>query len=91
LKAANIGPLSEDAKRLISGLQKSNDELRTILRHLEPAAKISGPQVKALLYNLNTTSANLAELSAEVKRRPSLLLWGNPPQPKATRTPRKRR
>jgi ABC-type transporter Mla subunit MlaD len=91
LKAANIGSLSEDARQLISGLQKSNDELRTILKHLEPATKISGPQIKALLDNLTTTSANLAQLSAEVKRRPSLLLWGSPPQPRATSSPRKRR
>ena len=91
LKAANVGPLSEDARELISGLEKSNEQLRAILRNLEPVTKISGPQVKALLDNLTTTSANLAQFSAEVKGRPSLLLWGSPPQPKATPTPRKRR
>ncbi|MGA9577726.1 MAG: hypothetical protein WBV90_08905, partial [Terrimicrobiaceae bacterium] len=91
LKAANVGPLSEDARELISGLEKSNEQLRAILRDLEPVTRISGPQVKALMDNLTTTSANLAQFSAEVKRRPSLLLWGSPPQPKATPTPRKRR
>ena len=91
LKAANVGPLSEDARRLIAGLEKSNAELRAILKNLEPATKISGPQVKVLMENLATTSANLAQFSAEVKRRPSLLLWGTPPQPKATPTPRKKR
>lgn len=89
LKSANVGPLSEDARRLIAGLEKSNAELRTILKDLEPA--ISGRQVKVLMDNLATTSANLAQFSAEVKRRPSLLLWGTPPQPKATPTPRKKR
>ena len=91
LKAANVGPLSEDARELISGLEKSNEQLRAILRDLKPVTKISGPQVKALMDNLTTTSANLAQFSAEVKRRPSLLLWGSPPQPKATPTPRKRK
>jgi ABC-type transporter Mla subunit MlaD len=91
LKSANVGPLSEDARRLIAGLEKSNAELRAILKNLEPATKISGPQVKVLMDNLATTSANLAQFSAEVKRRPSLLLWGTPPQPKATPTPRKKR
>jgi phospholipid/cholesterol/gamma-HCH transport system substrate-binding protein len=91
LKAANVGQLSEDARRLIAGLEKSNAELRAILKNLEPATKISGPQVKVLMDNLATTSANLAEFSVQVKRRPSLLLWGTPPQPKATPTPRKKR
>jgi phospholipid/cholesterol/gamma-HCH transport system substrate-binding protein len=91
LNAANIGELSSDARQLISGLEKSNGELRAILRDLEPVTKISGPQVKVLMNNLTITSANLAQLSAEVKRRPSLLLWGSPPQPKTTPTPRKRR
>jgi ABC-type transporter Mla subunit MlaD len=91
LKAANVGPLSEDARQLIAGLEKSNDELRTILRHLEPATRINAAQVKALLNNLTTTSANLVQFSAEIKQRPSLLLWGAPPQPKAAPTPRKQR
>jgi ABC-type transporter Mla subunit MlaD len=91
LNAANIGELSSDARQLISGLEKSNGELRAILRDLEAVTKISGPQVKVLMNNLTITSANLAQLSAEVKRRPSLLLWGSPPQPKTTPTPRKRR
>jgi ABC-type transporter Mla subunit MlaD len=91
LKAANLGPLSEDARQLITGLEKSNAGLQAILKNLEPAARISGPQIKVLMENLRTTSANLAQLSAEVKRRPSLLLWGTPPQPKASPTPGKKR
>jgi ABC-type transporter Mla subunit MlaD len=91
LNSANIGSLSDDARRLIVGLEKSNAELRAILKNLQPATKISGPQVRVLMDNLATTSANLAQFSAEVKRRPSLLLWGTPPQPKATPAPRKKR
>ena len=91
LDQANIATLSEDARKLIAGLEKSNGELRDVLKNLEPATRISGPKVRELLDNLTTTSANLAEFSAEVKRKPSLLLWGAPSQPKATPTPRKRR
>jgi ABC-type transporter Mla subunit MlaD len=91
LDQANISTLSEDARKLIAGLEKSNSELRGVLKNLEPATRISGPKVRELLDNLTTTSANLAEFSAEVKRKPSLLLWGAPPQPKASPIPRKRR
>jgi len=84
LKAANIGQLSEDSRRLIGGLEKSNTELRAILKNLEPVARSSGPEIKVLLENLAVTSANLAQFSGEVKRRPSLLLWGTPSQPKAS-------
>jgi ABC-type transporter Mla subunit MlaD len=91
LKAANIGSLSEDARRLISNLEESNSELRSILRHLDPITKITGPQLKTVMDNLRVTSANLAEFSAEVKRRPSLLLWGSPPAPKPVPTSRRRR
>jgi ABC-type transporter Mla subunit MlaD len=91
LKAANIGSLSEDARRLISNLEKSNSELQSVLRHLDPITKITGPQLKAVLDNLKVASANFAEFSAEVKRRPSLLLWGSPPEPKPVPTSRRRR
>ena len=91
LGQANIATLSEDARKLIVGLEKSNSELRGVLKNLEPATRISGPKVRELLDNLTTTSANLAEFSAEVKRKPSLLLWGAPPELKATPIPRKRR
>jgi ABC-type transporter Mla subunit MlaD len=91
LNQANIASLSKEGRELIAGLEKSNSELRVILKNLEPATRISGPKVKELLDNLTTASANLAQFSAEVKRRPSLLLWGTPPQPKEPPTPRKRR
>jgi ABC-type transporter Mla subunit MlaD len=91
LKAANVGPLSDDFRRLVEGLEKSNTQLQAMLKNLEPATKISGPQVRALLDNLTTASANFAQFSAEVKNRPSLLLWGTPPQPKPTPTSRRRR
>ena len=98
VKAANIGGVSEDARRLfeaarqmVDGLEKSNTQLRAVLRNLEPATKISGPQIRELVQNLTIASENFAQFSAEVKRRPSLLLWGTPPQAKPTPTPRRRR
>ena len=98
VKAANIGGVSEDARRLfeaarqmVDGLEKSNTQLRAVLRNLEPATKISGPQIRELVQNLTIASENFAQFSAELKRRPSLLLWGTPPQAKPTPTPRRRR
>ncbi|HEY5780002.1 MAG TPA: MlaD family protein [Terrimicrobiaceae bacterium] len=91
LKAANVGELSDDARRMIEGLEKSNTELQAVLKNLEPATRISGPQIRALVENLATASANFVQFSNEIKRRPSLLLWGSPPKPKPTPTPRKRR
>jgi ABC-type transporter Mla subunit MlaD len=98
LKAANIGGVSEDARRffegarqMIDGLEKSNTQLRAVLRNLEPATRISGPQIRELVQNLTVASENFAQFSAEVKRRPSLLLWGTPPEAKPTPTPRRRR
>jgi paraquat-inducible protein B len=90
LKAANVGALSEDARRMIEDIEKSNAQLQTVLKNLEPAAR-SGPQIRALVENLATASANFAQFSAEVKNRPSLLLWGSPPKAKPTPTPRRRR
>ena len=65
---------------MIDGLEKSNTQLRAVLRNLEPATRISGPQIKELVQNLTIASENFAQFSAEVKRRPSLLLWGTPPE-----------
>ncbi len=98
LQSANVSGLSEDtrkmiedARRMIDGVEKSNTQLRTVLKNLEPASRITGPELKELLRNLTTASANFAEFSAEVKRRPSLLLWGTPPEAKPAPTPRRRR
>jgi ABC-type transporter Mla subunit MlaD len=91
LQAANIGELSTDARHLIENLENSNDRLQSVLRNLEPATKISASRIRALVDNLATASANFVEFSAEVKRRPSLLLWGTPPEPRPSPTPRRRR
>ena len=81
----------DGVRRMLDGLEKSNTQLRAVLKNLEPATKISGPQIRELVQNLTIASANFAEFSVEVKRRPSLLLWGTPPEAKPTPTPRRRR
>jgi ABC-type transporter Mla subunit MlaD len=98
LKAANIAAVGDDARRMfeaarqmIDGLEKSNTQLRAVLRNLEPATRISGPQIRELVQNLTIASENFAQFSAEVKRRPSLLLWGTPPAAKPTPASRRRR
>jgi ABC-type transporter Mla subunit MlaD len=91
LRAANVGELSTEARRLIENIEKSNDQLQSVLKNLEPATKISAPRIRALVDNLATASANFVEFSAEVKRKPSLLLWGNPPEPRPSPTSRRRR
>lgn len=78
LEAAAIPELSADARALITNLDTSNKELQQILKNLEPASRISAVQVHELLRNLASTSENLEQLSAELKKRPSLLLWGSP-------------
>jgi ABC-type transporter Mla subunit MlaD len=91
LQAANVGTLSEDARRMIEGVEKSNAQLQAVLKNLEPATRINASQIRALVQNLTTASENFAQFSAEVKGKPSLLLWGTPPQAKPTPAPRRRR
>lgn len=91
LQKSDIPGLSADAKSFLAELEASNRELRKILKNIEPATKIDPAEVQRLLDGLTATAANLEQLSAEVKRRPSLLLWGAPPSPKPTPTPRKKR
>lgn len=92
LTDAKIGPLSDDARKLMTGLEKSNGDLQKVLKNLEPATRaLSGPELKSLLDNLNDTTANLEKFSAYIKQKPSLLLWGTPPKPKATPTPKRKK
>ena len=87
--------VSKDFRRLVSNVETSNRELQKILKNLEPSSRLNDSQVRDIVSNLAATTANLEKLSAEVKGRPSLLLWGSPPAPKPTPrppvTPRPRR
>ncbi|MFZ4775310.1 MAG: MlaD family protein [Terrimicrobiaceae bacterium] len=84
LQKARIPELSADAQKFLNELEASNRELRTILKNIEPATKLNPTQIRNIVGNLNTTTANLEQLSETVKKRPSLLLWGSPPKPKPT-------
>lgn len=85
---AKVGELSTDARAMIAGLEKSNADIQKILKNLEPATRLNPAEIKAILSNLQETTANLESFSASVKQRPSVLLWGGPPKPKATPEPR---
>ncbi len=88
LANAHIPKLSAEASKFLGELESSNKQLRQILENLEPATKLNASDVKEILSNLATTSANLQELSTSVKKRPSLLLWGSPRTAKPVPTPR---
>ncbi len=92
IDSANIGPLSDDARKLLASLEKSNADLQKILKNIEPASRLNAEQIKSIVSSLKVTTDNFAQFSAEVKAKPSLLLWGTPKaQPTATPTPRKSR
>ncbi len=92
LEKAKIPELSADATKFLGELEASNRELRKILRNIEPATRLNSDQVRAIVSNLATTSSNLEQLSSEVKKRPSLLLWGSAPKaPTPKPTPAKKR
>jgi paraquat-inducible protein B len=80
LQKARIPELSADASKFLGELEASNRELRQILKNIEPATKLNPAQVRDIVSNLTTTTSNLEQLSTEVKKRPSLLLWGSPPK-----------
>ncbi len=83
LKAANVGQLSEDARELLDGLEKSNTQLRAVLKNLEPATRISGPQIRALVDNLTTASANLRSVQCRGETQAIVIALGNSSRTKA--------
>lgn len=91
LQQSDIPALSAEAKSFLANLEASNRELQKILKNIEPATKVSPADVQRLMDGLTATATNLEQLSAEVKKRPSLLLWGAPPSARPTPTPRKSR
>ncbi len=91
LTEANIPELSADMRRFLSEVESSNAELRKILKNVEPSTRLDPGQVRAIINNLAETTKNIEQLSSEVKRRPSLLLWGTPPSARPTPTPRPKR
>lgn len=81
MASAKVPELSADIRKFLNEVEASNDELRKILRNIEPSTRLNSDEIKAIVKNLAVTSENLARISSEVKRRPSLLLWGTAPTP----------
>jgi len=90
LQKSDIPVLSTDAKKFLAEIGASNRELQKILKNIEPATKVNSVQMREVLDGLAKTAANLEQLSEEVKRRPSLLMWGTPPAPAPKPAPKKR-
>lgn len=92
LQKSDIPALSSDARKFLGQLESTNRELRKILGNIEPATKLNPAQIRDLMSGLAATATNLEQLSNEVKKRPSLLLWGSPPaSPSPRSAPSKKR
>lgn len=110
IEAANVAGVSADAQKLLlgldesntkleellTGLARSNASLEKILKNVEPSTRLNSSEVQAIVTNSAEITQNLLQLSQEVKKRPSLLLWGTPKtensaeperEPSAERTP----
>jgi ABC-type transporter Mla subunit MlaD len=88
LTDANLGAVSEGMQSLMTGLEKTNTELSKVLTNIEPSTRLNSAEIRSIVRNLAEATANIETLSAEVKKRPSLLLWGTPPSEKKKPTPR---
>ena len=95
LSETKLPAVSADFRKFLGNLEASNRDLRQILKNVEPSSRLNDSQLRDIVRNLAVATANLEQLSTEVKKRPSLLLWGSPPAPKPTPrppvTPRPRR
>ncbi|MEI6279706.1 MAG: MlaD family protein [Verrucomicrobiae bacterium] len=91
LQKSDFPALSADAKKFLSEMEVTNSDLQKILKNIEPATRLNPAQVRELITALANTTANLEQFSAEIKRRPSLLLWGSSPGPAAPKPAPKKR
>ncbi|MDX2080788.1 MAG: MlaD family protein [Terrimicrobiaceae bacterium] len=90
LTEADIPALSSQMRDFIGELESSNQELRKILQNLEPATRLDASRVRQILNNVAATTKNLEQFSDQLRRKPSLLLWGTPREPEEKREPRRR-
>jgi len=91
LDKSDFPALAADAKKFLSEIEASNRNLQKILKNIEPATRLNPEQVRELMTGLSHTSSNLEQFSEEIRRRPSLLLWGESQAPPALKpTPKKR-
>jgi len=88
LAQANVGELSAGMQKLMTGLESTNAELNKVLTNIEPSTRLNSGQIRSIVSSLAEATANIETLSAEVKKRPSLLLWGTPPSEKKKPTPK---
>jgi len=87
VKDAQVKELSADTRRLLAEVQKSNDQLKTILGNVEPASRLNADDIAATLANLRIISENLRAASAEVSRDPSKIIFSKPPKPSKVMEP----
>jgi ABC-type transporter Mla subunit MlaD len=83
LDTADLGALGTDARQLIHGLRESNTRLQNLLGNIEPVTRPGSGDLQAVMTNATEISENLLILSKELKRRPSLILWGSPRDPRS--------
>lgn len=76
----NLEQLGEGARDLIAGVKSSNEELRTILKNVEPASRLNADEISSMMTNLRILTENLRSLSESVQRDPSRLIFGKPPR-----------
>ncbi len=79
--SANIPKLSSDSQNLVKEVGRSNEELRQILRNMEPALRFNGNDIAASLSNLKVITDNFRVVSGELARDPSSLFFSRPPKP----------
>ena len=73
--ADDLEGLAAEARALVAEIQRSNDDLQSILANLEPASRLEPGEIRAILDNIETISVNFRVLSEELRRDPSRLIW----------------
>jgi len=84
LSQADVQLIRKQTEKLLHTLQASATRLDEIMVNLEPATKLNPQEVHSIIANATAVSENLLQLSEEVKKKPSLLLWGTPGSSEST-------
>lgn len=90
VESANLPQLSADSQGLVIEIGRSNEELRQILRNMEPALRFNSDDIAASLSNLKVITDNLRIVSGELARDPSILIFSRPPPPASVFEPQKK-
>lgn len=78
LTESDIPALSAQMRGFLGELETSNADLQKLLRNLEPATRLDAGRIRAILDHVAETTENLEQFSDQIRRKPSLLLWGTP-------------